>query len=520
MSAFKNKLKIEKFEDYIFFLFLILYTSFLLFISNRMVIGEDEAYTLSTTSFSLLKVIKLSYSFEGQPPVYFVIISIWRLINNSLFFARILSLLFTLLSAFVLDKLVYLISRKIYSRWIIVLFLLNPFTVWASIEVRLYSMLILISTTTIYLFYLIYFHDHKKYKFFFFLVALLGIYTQYYFVFLIISLSILLLLAKGWRHFFNFCLFAIPLAILFLPNLSFIKDQFEMHNNTQISHTLFQTSRAIFSTPFYFFVSSGDLANGRNWAWIMRIIFIILFVFSVYQFQRAYKNKKNQDFIKIIGILVPTVIILVIMLLVYGFSNLIYDYKYMTIVFPIYCLLYGIFNILDHNLKNYIYGFFCFFFIVVLINTYKSPYIKIVDFKSIVEFTQRTEYENEPILFHCKTIVLKFKYYYKGNNSLNPLPPLKFDYNYYNDDLKDTIELDQSIKNVYKNSKTVLLITGNDMGFTKKMELTNEMINRYINNNYIVQIDTTFKGKIIDDNIRVRRLFDKRITKHNNKQDF
>jgi len=157
MSAFMNKLKIEKFGNYIFFLFLILYTSFLLLISNHMVIGEDETYTLNTTANSIYNVTKLSYIFEGQLPAYFIIVSLWRKLNEGIFFARLLSIVFTLISAFILNELLQQIFKKIYSKWVIVLFLLNPFTVWTSVEARLYSMLTLLSLATIYLFYKNYF---------------------------------------------------------------------------------------------------------------------------------------------------------------------------------------------------------------------------------------------------------------------------------------------------------------------------------------------------------------------------
>lgn len=506
MIVFKNKLTPQKIENSIFFLFLVIYTSYLLFLSNNLGLGEDESCTISTTANSFLKVIRLSYIFEGQPPAYFIIVALWRRINDGLFFARLLSVVFTLLSAHVLNKILQLIFKKIYSKWVIVMFLLNPFTVWASVEIRLYSLLILLSFIVIHLFYLIYFYNQKNLKFYFVLIGLLGVYTQYYFIFLLISLSILLAIVKGWRFFLNFCLLVIPIAVLFLPNFLYIKDQFVLHNNTQVVYSFLSRLRSILGSPFYFIASSGDLPYGRFWAWLVRIMFISLSLISLHKLYTIDKKQKQPDLKRILEIIIPTIIILLIMAMVYTLSSLIFAYQYMTIAFPFYCLLYILFVVFSKNLKNYIYGIFSIYFIIVLLYTYKAPYIKSVDYKSIVEFVQRTEQVNEPILFHDKSIVMKFKYYYKGNNSLNPLPQLKFDLNFYNDDLKDTLELNQSIEKIYKDSRTILLITGNDIGFTKKKTLTNKMMNCYIENNYIIQIDTTFKGIREDYNIRVRRL--------------
>ena len=79
----------QKYNRFFFISFILIYTSFLLFICNKMSIWVDEAYTLNTTANSLSKVLSLSYHFEGQAPFYFVILSLWRKINNGIFFARL-----------------------------------------------------------------------------------------------------------------------------------------------------------------------------------------------------------------------------------------------------------------------------------------------------------------------------------------------------------------------------------------------------------------------------------------------
>ena len=98
----------EKIAGYLFYTFLLIYASFLLILCYKLSIWEDEAYSLHTTAYSLSEVIGLSYNFEGQPPAYFIILALWRKIDDGIFFARLLSVLFIFLSAFVLNKVLQL----------------------------------------------------------------------------------------------------------------------------------------------------------------------------------------------------------------------------------------------------------------------------------------------------------------------------------------------------------------------------------------------------------------------------
>jgi hypothetical protein len=62
------------------------------------------------------------------------------------------------------------------------------------------------------------------------------------------------------------------------------------------------------------------------------------------------------------------------------------------------------------------------------------------------------------------------------------------------------------INGIENNSKSFLIITGTDLGFLRNKELTNEMIDNYLNSNYNVSGDTIFEGKIPVDFMRVRRI--------------
>src|ERR1022692_1290741 len=145
--------KIE-WRNLIFYVFMVVYSASMIFLSHKLNIWEDEAYSLNTTSNKLATVIHQSYEFEGQPPFYFLLVAIWRHINSGIFFARLFSLLFIGISGYFFNRIVILVSGIKSSRWILVIFLLNPFTVWAGLEIRLYALAIFLSIILIYYFLL------------------------------------------------------------------------------------------------------------------------------------------------------------------------------------------------------------------------------------------------------------------------------------------------------------------------------------------------------------------------------
>ena len=274
MKVYNQDLYKRKYYNFIFTGFLIAYGIILLYLAYQINLSEDETYTLNTTSRSLAGVIRQSYYFEGQPPVYFILLALWRSLCPGIFFIKLFSIIMIGFSAFVLYKLTQLFSDVINSKWMVVIFLLNPFTVWAALEVRTYSLLIFLATLLIYFFYRFYFENKIKFLYWFLLTAVIGIYTQYFFTLLITALGGALLVFKGWKSFLNFCLYLVPVVILFLPNLIFMRSQIEMHEIHE--EKVFYIRCISFSASY----SDQSVSTNKYFkfnTWLNRAIRIILF---------------------------------------------------------------------------------------------------------------------------------------------------------------------------------------------------------------------------------------------------
>ncbi|HEV7180287.1 MAG TPA: hypothetical protein VGN11_10450, partial [Candidatus Baltobacteraceae bacterium] len=56
-------------------------------------IWQDEAYTLQTTSRGIVYAFHQAVAFEQSAPLYFLALTLWRHINDSVFFLRLFSVL-------------------------------------------------------------------------------------------------------------------------------------------------------------------------------------------------------------------------------------------------------------------------------------------------------------------------------------------------------------------------------------------------------------------------------------------
>ncbi len=486
----KNLFKI-KLKYLVFYAFLILYGSIILYLAYKINISEDEAYTLNTTSRNIAGVIRQSYNFEGQPPVYFVLLSLWRHLYPGIFFVKLFSIILVGLSSYIFYRLVLLFSGAECSKWMVVIFLLNPFTIWAALEMRTYSLLLLLSSISIYFFYRYFFENKNKFLYLFLLTAVIGIYTQYFFTFLIASLAFSILVFKGWKEFLRLSLYLVPVVLLFLPNLLFLPDQIKVHESHGGTQYSLSSIFSVLHTPQNFLLAIYLLPD----TWPNRIVRIIFFFFAVYSIIKLYKNYFSQSDFYLRGY---NIILFCILLLLFFFSigiyitDVVYTYKYMVVAFPFFMLFFAIFKIHTPLLRRLTYSALSIYFIALLIPFYKHP-VKTYDYISIANYIRKIEVPNEPILIYRPAIALPFSYCYNGNNKIVPLPyPVNFDSSFLIN-IRDTIELKQSISNIKSTSQSYLLISDTTV-YESKLSMNRTMVSDYINNHFHVTLDTLFYG--------------------------
>jgi len=496
--------KIE-WRNLIFYGFIIVYSISLVFLSFKLNIWEDEAYSLHTTSNKLSTVINQSYEFEGQPPFYFLILAIWRHINSGIFFARLFSLLFIGLSAYFFYRLVHLVSGFKGSRWTLVIFLLNPFTVWAALEIRLYALAIFLSIILIYYFFLFYLEDKKKYLYIFLITSLIGLYTQYFFCLEILALGFSLLIFKGWKAFFRFCLYLLPIIVLFIPNLFFMHQQVSMLQSHRPEYSVLHRFSAVLHSPQELLLALQVVPFKVTLNRLIRGVFIIVIIYAYY---KAYKEQSlagNFHFRNINIIILSILVLVFLFCILIGITGIIFQIKYFAIVFPLIILVTTLFKVYPYFKSILIYAIISIYYISLNLFAYKTP-VKNFDFKSAGKFVGKIERSREPILLYDKSLLPPFTYYYTGSNLLIPLPAINYDHNFYEENIYDTLELKKAIEKINSPTNSYILMTNKSDGYKYNLNMTEQMIDKCLSANYNVILDTSFLGENKNHTLRVRRL--------------
>jgi hypothetical protein len=526
-----NKLTNDKNNQLIYYAFLWLYFLSLIYLSYKLNIWEDEAYSLNTSSLGLGQVIHQSYHFEGQPPFYFLSLAVWRLINPGIFFARLFSVVCVALSTLVLKKYMNLMPVSRPSNWITAIFLLNPFTVWAATEIRTYALLILLSFLSI--FFLTRYEIEKKQKdlLYFLTVCLTGLYTQYLFVFLIAAISLNTLIFKGWKPFFILSLQLLPVAILFTPSLTFLGENIKNFQSDDPGFSLHERFTIAFHNIQNIFLSL-NLVKAKLFSRMILITVATLYVYAWFSLakkrhdtshERAFHTQQNDDlassmwpsknkfqthgnyafWMRYNSLLVTATWAVMFFTAYFVITGSKFNIRYFASVFPLFILLFMIFDTYSHQIRNLIFGTLSVYYIFLLFNKYNIP-IKTYDYQSVAQYVEKIEKPGEPLVLNSRTISTPFEYYFNEKNRLIQLPDsFRFTKEGFQVVIKDTTELKLVLKQI--NSGSILFVNDNMLGYNSKLKLNEETANAFLKANYNITLDTLYagRGKIP---LRIRRL--------------
>lgn len=227
-------------------LLIVLHVAIALPLAYFLNIWADEASTLYTTENGFLHAFQNAAANEKQAPLYFWIISVWRSLNESIFFARLFSIICAGVSIRLFAGLVARLLEPRSAFLATAFFALHPMLIWASLEIRVYALVILFSILLMGLFFDAFWTEsHAKSQStqrletaLFLIVAIVSLYTSYYLGFLLVGFFFALVVTKRWRQagvFFGLAavigLALLPLAISFPSLLSAATGGFQPETN-------------------------------------------------------------------------------------------------------------------------------------------------------------------------------------------------------------------------------------------------------------------------------------------------
>ena len=253
----------------------------------------DEGFSIRIADLNLFQIVVEKTYRDIHPPLYYVILHYWiNLFGDTEFSTRFLSVLFGLFSIFMIYKVGTLLFNKNVGMLSSLLLALSVFHIQYSQEVRMYSLMTLLTLLSIYFF--IKLRDRASFTVStgYIISSILLMYTHIFGLFIIIAQNIYLFtlfLSKDFDYKLNFrrwILFQIILVILYVPWIFVLASQIlELQTRGFWVHV--PTMRSIIGT---FWDYSGST--------LLLLFFLILSFFSIVTYEKV-KGKINwKDFLK------------------------------------------------------------------------------------------------------------------------------------------------------------------------------------------------------------------------------
>jgi uncharacterized membrane protein len=405
-------------------------------------IWVDEASTLHTTQNGFLQAFNNLFNDEKQAPLYFLAMSLWRKLNDSVFFARLFSIICSALAIKVFFDLARDVWKDNTARFVAAFFALHPFLLWASLEIRLYSLVILLSALLLKFFYEGYFQrgdteTQRKAQIYFVLTAIAALYTNYYLGFLLVGCFAALLVLRRFKEAKSYFMQMLVVSLAILPLLWIVRQQFSVrvaHFQAEKSWleglSVFWNHFLTFALPTEIFPSEDVSGFSIVRIWIVRIVVLAVLIISV-------RNKGRNLDEKVFAFGTITTITVAFLLFVYfQLGHGYVEIRHAAVFFvPFVLFLASIFagvltqrregeeaqskKLIVVSLAVLSAIFFAYSFF-----TLYPRFAKRGDWARVAAFIEQNEKANQPIVIFQVYDAIALPFHYKGANRI--LPDEKF----------------------------------------------------------------------------------------------
>ncbi|QQG44336.1 MAG: glycosyltransferase family 39 protein [Candidatus Roizmanbacteria bacterium] len=153
----------------------------------------DEAYSVKLANVNFFQIWDKVRTSDVHPPFYYMLLNLWiKTFGDSEFAVRSLSVVFGILSIFMIYKLTQLLFNKNTGLVAALILALSPFHIQYSQEARMYNLLVFLIILSMYFFVKLLNNPNGKILIGYLLTGTLLMYTHYYSVFIFIAQNIYL----------------------------------------------------------------------------------------------------------------------------------------------------------------------------------------------------------------------------------------------------------------------------------------------------------------------------------------
>jgi len=424
-----------------------------LYLSFTLNIWVDEYFSLFATESSMRRAIWQSIHFDSQPPLYYFLLNLWRMVDSSVLFAR----LFSVISVALATYIIYLLACRFWGQSKVLPFfpiiVLNPYLIWAASEIRLYGFLLLECALLMYFFHKAFLHDDRQHvtrnRLVFFGLSLAILYTQYYAGFLLLAGAFALIVLGRWQELKVYIVGMLVVGVLFLPMIGVLSSQVR-----EVSHTASAAASApglTKSVKHVYWQLQGLLfpdSGIAGWATVKDWIVLLLTLYLGYLLVRHKScviTLPNMYLLSLFLVLIGCFILICWKLGIYYTQR-----RHLAILFfPLLVLWLGYLCAIKQRWLGWLFLAICMgTYANALIYNYVPP-VKYGDWERIAKHISVSSHHNAPILVFRNTGALPFATYYKPTADIIPVPSA-FSLDHF-DARSPVVESEQSLIDMVEN---------------------------------------------------------------------
>ena len=377
-------------------------------------------------------------STADHPPLYFIVLHSWmKMAGRSEFSVRYLSLTWGVIAVALLFKLGERFVGRGVGFWAALLLSISPFHIWFSQETRMYTMAVTLSLASVYVFLKFLSTWKTKPLWFCAVLNLLGLYTHFYFAFIIVFENLVFLIwwlrGKAKRPFRYWAVTQLSIAIGFLPWAGFAVEEFmtcvtywegalSLLAATKDTFTAFSVGRTM----------QGKAAELATWG------FVVLAGAGV--IEPLWEAKKGKASSAALGIVLLYLAVPIVALFAISYHRPKFAPRYLLVALPAFCLMIAIgLAKLASNCTPWVkgsrllgiaalVGLLCSLgFVSVasassLANYYFEDKYSRPDFRSVAEYISSHAESKDAIILVGGHMLPAFTYYYQDSLPIYPLP--------------------------------------------------------------------------------------------------
>jgi len=388
---------------------------------NTISLWHDEAFSALLIKYNFNEMM-YRIGLDVHPPFYYLVLRVWNFFfDNSVFSLRGFSVFFSLLAIL---SMYFLVKETLKNKWLAlfssVFLSFNSFQIQYAMEARMYSLALFLVIISTYFLARSFNKNKAIWWILYFLAITAGIYTHYFFFFLVGAQAIFFIL----KFFFDFRNkpsdilkdknFKMGMGVYFLTLISYLPWlKIFLRQLRQVEESYWIPRMNVWSIPNTFakMLIGEGLDQSKFWYLLLLLIFITLFAF-------VFFLKRIKIFYKWLFFLLFSFPFFAV--IIFSIKTPIYMERYFILCLPFYLVIISgaLFSFKNKTIKR-IFGTIIITGTIISFPIYwalLSPYEK-PGMAQASKFLSQNIKANEKIFVGSSLIYFNFKYY---NQYVNP----------------------------------------------------------------------------------------------------